>query len=153
MLSEIQAWPPVRLEAVHDFIQWLFPLPEASPVNPSAPVIDAETMAAFQAREDLRAALLRSMRMMIEFYGFRLMEGSAPFVQPGGNFEDAATNWLTPGNHNHLRITRILRSTRLLGLTGYASAFFQALNVVYQTESGRRAIGAESFRYWQRAVL
>jgi hypothetical protein len=39
-LREIQQWPDQRLESVHDFIQWMFPLTEPSPVNPDAPVLD-----------------------------------------------------------------------------------------------------------------
>ena len=44
-LPEIQQWPDRELEAIHDFIQWMFPLTEPSPVNPEAPVLDAETIA------------------------------------------------------------------------------------------------------------
>jgi hypothetical protein len=29
-LREMQRWPDDRLETVHDFVQWLFPLPERS---------------------------------------------------------------------------------------------------------------------------
>jgi len=39
-LSEIQEWPDDRLEAVHDFIQWMFPLAERSGANPEAPILD-----------------------------------------------------------------------------------------------------------------
>jgi Opioid growth factor receptor (OGFr) conserved region len=39
-LSDIQQWSDQRLEAVHDFIQWMFPLMEPIPVNPDAPVLD-----------------------------------------------------------------------------------------------------------------
>jgi hypothetical protein len=140
------------LEAVHDYIQWLFPLPEPSPVNPSAPVIDAETVAAFQAREDLRSALLQSMRVMVEFYGFQILGEPIIVIEPAAAFDSVAANWLTPGNHNHLRITRILRSTRILGLPEASAVFFQALSVVYRTNRGRAAIGLVSFRFWQQAV-
>ena len=32
-LAEILAWDDDRLEEIHDFIQWLFPLPERSGAN------------------------------------------------------------------------------------------------------------------------
>lgn len=35
-LAKILSWPDDRLEAVHDFIQWMFPLPERSGANPAA---------------------------------------------------------------------------------------------------------------------
>jgi hypothetical protein len=53
-LTEILAWPDDRLEDVHDFIQWLFPLPEPSGANPSAPTLDAATIQAFHATPAMR---------------------------------------------------------------------------------------------------
>ena len=55
-LNEILAWPDDRLEAVHDFIQWLFPLPERSGANPGAPTLDAATIEAFHATPAMRAS-------------------------------------------------------------------------------------------------
>jgi hypothetical protein len=34
-LEDILAWPDDDLEEVHDFIQWLFPLPEPSRASPT----------------------------------------------------------------------------------------------------------------------
>ena len=112
--DDILRWPDERLEQVHDFIQWLFPLPEPSPVNPLAPVLDRETIAAFAARPELRANLRASLERMLRFYGLDLRDG--PTVTRTANFAARARNWLTPNNHNHLRITRILRCCWLLGL-------------------------------------
>jgi hypothetical protein len=142
-----------RLEAVHDFIQWLFPLPEPSPVNPLAPVLDPATIAEFRKRSDLTTALLRSFETMLAFYGFRLVETPQVRVDPSALFAQASENWLTTGNHNHLRITRILRSTRVLGLETHSEAFFRALSEVYETPGGRHAVGEVSFRYWRSAVF
>lgn len=151
-LQTIQAWDAAKLEVTHNYIQWLFPLPEQSPVNPQAPLLDHATEEAFRSDPKLREALERSFRTMIHFYGFQLIDCVPPAVIPGKAFEEATANWLTPGNHNHLRITRILRSTRLLGLPEYTQAFFTALETLYRTPRGRRSIGEVSFRYWQRAA-
>jgi len=40
---EIQEWPDDQLESVHDYIQWLFPLPEPSGFNVAAPVLTRES--------------------------------------------------------------------------------------------------------------
>src|ERR1051326_6842308 len=88
-LHDIQRWPDHRLESVHDFIQWMFPLPEPSPVNPDAPVLDAATIAEIRARPELQENLRASWMRMKRFY-------------------EGTRHWITPGNHNHLRITRIL---------------------------------------------
>lgn len=151
-LASILAWDHSRLEGVHDYIQWLFPLPEPSPVNPAAPVIDAPTVKQFAGSEELRVALRRSLQMMVEFYGFRFTNEGNPRVERGPGFERAAANWLSPGDHNFLRITRILRSTRLLGLPEESQAFFRALEELYKTERGQKAIGRVSFGYWKQAA-
>ena len=88
---------------------------------------------------------------MVEFYGFHILNDS-PRIEPSRAFPAAAANWLTPGNHNYLRITRILRSSRLLGLAPYSAAFFRALSDIYQTPAAQRAIGPVSFSYWQEAA-
>lgn len=59
------------------------------------------------------------------------------------------TNWVSSFTHNHLRITRIIRSLRVLGLEAEATAFFEAVEDVYLT-TGR--IGGRSFMYWTRAI-
>lgn len=70
------------------------------------------------------------------------------------NFAERSKNWLTPANHNHLRITRILKSLRLLGLEPESAAFFRALAAIYpgQSAAANPAISATTFRFWQSAV-
>ena len=69
-------------------------------------------------------------------------------------FAAKATVWLSPGNHNHLRITRILRCLSLLGLEAEARAFFECLSEIYENEQSqpRPAISTETILYWRRAV-
>ena len=134
-LADIQGWDDARLEAVHDYIQWLFPLPEPSGFNPAAPLLTAEDSAAFHREPALRAALLASWQRMRRFYGL-----------PVG-----AARWLTPGNHNMLRLTRILRCLHLLGLQGDADALLRDLEALY-AGGHARAIGPVTLEHWQRAI-
>lgn len=149
MLAEIQRWDLAQLEDVHDFIQWLFPLPEPSPVNPAAPTLDRATIEEFQRRPDLQASLLASFKTMLAFYGFELASETPPEIRRARNFAARSSNWLSPNNHNHLRITRILRSLRLLGLEPQAQAFFKVLDAVYKEMPSK--ITATSHAFWQRA--
>jgi len=146
-LTEILAWPDDELENQHDFIQWLFPLREGSMVNPNAPVLDNEVVAAFHASGELRKSLRRSFLRMLAFYGFDWKEGE---VVPAPDFEQISQNWFHPGNHNHLRITRILKSLTALGLSADARAFYRALEKLYGGHPER--ISATSFRFWSAAV-
>jgi hypothetical protein len=59
-------------------------------------------------------------------------------------------NWAVRFDHNHLRITRILRCLRILGLRKECDAFFAALKQVYDDPSIN--IGERTMSYWTRAV-
>jgi hypothetical protein len=63
-------------------------------------------------------------------------------------------NWLTASNHNHLRITRILKAMRTLGLETEATALFGCLSDIHREESTKNFPGVsdERFRFWQHAV-
>jgi hypothetical protein len=63
-------------------------------------------------------------------------------------------DWLSPGNHNHLRLTRMLRSLNLLGERHAALALYEALSKVYNEERsmGRNRISETSLRYWSAAI-
>lgn len=153
-LAEIQQWPDDLLERTHDYIQWMFPLSAPSAFNPSTPVLDLETIQEFRSRSDLQEGLRASFRRMLDFYGFVLVDVPKLMVQSASNFQDKAANWLTPNNHNHLRITRILRCLRLLGLEAEAAAFFCCLTEIYRADSKGEdpRITAETFSFWQQAV-
>lgn len=72
------------------------------------------------------------------------------YLAPSVQFKRAARNWWTPFSHNHLRITRIIRSLRVLGLEEEAGAFFEALKRAKEVWSG--GPGEKSFEFWGRAV-
>ena len=69
--------------------------------------------------------------------------------QDGGRFEARAKNWVSRFNHNHLRITRIIRCLRVLGLDEEAKAFFDVVKKVHD-DTGR--MGDRSLMFWTRAM-
>jgi hypothetical protein len=104
--------------------------------------------ALFVADPALRDRLLASFELMMRFYGFRF----APHgIEPAPDFAARAAIWLKKGNHNHLRITRILRSLALLGCGAQARSFLSALDAVAIAE-GRGKISPLTLRYWQQAA-
>jgi hypothetical protein len=149
--DEIRGWDDARLEMVHDYIQWIFPLPERSGANPWAPVLDAATIAAIRNDAEMQGRLRAAFERMLAFYGFAL-EGDA--VVQGPRFAAALRNWLHAGNHNHLRLTRMLRSLRVLGLEREAAALWEALRALYErdSEAGRRTITPETVAFWRKAA-
>jgi hypothetical protein len=153
-LHEIQEWADDQLEAVHDYTQWLFPLPEPSGFNIAAPVLNREVIQEFRTRPELQQKLRVSFLRMVNFYGLEVRSGEQITVARTPNFAAEAAVWLSPGNHNHLRITRILRCLILLGLAAEAKAFFDCLSEIYEEEQNKPmpAISDETMLYWREAA-
>ena len=147
-LESLWAWNDDELEEVHDFIQWMFPLPEPSRFNPDAPLLTNDEMAAFRCDALLQSRLRKSFERILLFLGFaRAKDGS---VVEGPNFADRASEvWEYP-NHNWLRITRVIRCLCLLGLKPEAQAIFARLEAVYSAR--KYPITADTFGYWTDAV-
>jgi hypothetical protein len=147
-LQEILGWDDERLEEVHDFIQWLFPLPEPSRFSPDAPLLSPEDVAAFHAGPALQANLRRSYQRFLAFLG--LAEGEDGRVQEGAAFASRIPDvWAVP-NHNWLRISRVLRSLWLLGLRAESQALYTWLTETHRQH--RFPIGSDTFAYWKAAA-
>ena len=147
-LDDIWAWGDDQWEEAHDFIQWLFPLPEPSRFNPDAPILSAEDIHSFRGDPLLQGHLQRSFERILHFLGLTLTPDGK--VVPGDHFKARAPEvWAYP-NHNWLRITRILRSLTLLGLEGRARALYDRLSEMYS--SRRYPILGDTFCYWTGAV-
>jgi hypothetical protein len=150
-LSDVHRFSLDMLEHEHDFIQWLFPLRTASPVNPEAPTLNDRDIARFSSEERLRSRLRRSFELMLGFYGLQMRElDGLVTVGRADTFEVRAENWLTPGNHNFLRITRILRSVTILGQEELARAFLECLATIF--DEHRDIIGDRTWRFWTAAL-
>jgi hypothetical protein len=76
VVTSIQQWPDDQLEAVHDYIQWLFPLPEPSGFNAAAPALNRESIQEFRTRPDLQDKLRVSFLRLMSFYGLEAQKGS-----------------------------------------------------------------------------
>ena len=150
-IDDVLAFPLDRMETSHDYIQWLFPLDVPSSVEPEAPLVDPECRRAFADDPRLAATLRRALERMLTFYGLLLDEGGeAPQVVRAPEFSQRAPNWLQPGNHNFLRLTRIMKSLVLLGAPELAAALLWCLEDIYKEYS--TVIGTTTFGYWRRAA-
>lgn len=146
-LSSLLSSTNWELECSHDYIQTLFPLPEPSPYNPLAPTIDQPTAVAFRSSSALRLALRSSLLRMLSFYGFdTAVNASGELVISRGNgWSSRSAFWRRRFNHNHLRITRIIRCLRVLGCEEDARKFYRAM-------SRSEGVGGRSLMYWRRAL-
>ena len=129
-LFDVLGFDDAALELNHDFIQWLFPLPEPSGAVPDAPVLTSDDVRAIHDSTLAQCALAAATDRMEVFY-----RGSH--------------HWLKPHDHNHLRITRIIRSLRLLRGDEQADAFRSA--ILWVVETTRAPVSARSRGYWTTA--
>jgi opioid growth factor receptor-like protein len=151
-LQQLQVQSLPALESTHDYIQWLFPLPERSGASVHAPILTPADIAAFRTSDALRARLVQSLAVMLRFYGLESTGTAAGIeIRCSPSFLERSEVWLTPFNHNFLRLTRILRSLSLLGCGVHAKSLFACLEEIYRQH--RDIVGEETFEYWSRAIV
>jgi hypothetical protein len=131
-IDDVLAFDDDSLETNHDFIQWLFPLPEPSRAQPSSPILTVQEITAIRASSTAQQNLENAVRRMTLFY-------------------ERNDHWLRAYDHNHLRITRIVRSLTLLRSTQAAQAFLLAIEG--RVEAAGDPVNNESREYWRRALL
>jgi hypothetical protein len=150
-LRDVRSMSEEQLESSHDYVQWLFPLLERSRAVPSAPVMDQNGAAAFRANPALRRELRESLFRMLRFYGLEAREGTDEWqIERGPAFRERSRVWLSPGNHNFLRLTRIMKSLVLLGEGELARALLGCLEGIHDENAG--VIGATTLAFWRDAV-
>jgi hypothetical protein len=150
-LDTILGFDDLQLEATHNFIQWLFPMFVPSPVNPSAPIVDKTTQKDFRNVPDLKANLCAACRRMLRFYGLECETLCPPsnLIRPDGTFSSKAMSWLSPNNHNHLRLTRIMTSLRLLDLPVCSQQLCECLIDIAHRFPDQ--ITRETLGFWRRS--
>lgn len=131
VLADVLAFSDAKAEAVHDYIQWLFPLLERSRAVPDAPVLTDMEAAALRADPQAQAGLRAGLARMTRFYA-------------------GTDGWLTGHDHNHLRITRILLATRSLLGDAEAAAFLDA--VLARNSAAGSPVNPDSLTRWRRAL-
>ena len=93
-----------QAEATHDYIQWLFPLDEPSRSVNGAPVLTELDIGEIKKSSLAQGNLAKSARWFLGFL-------------------ERNRHWVTKYDHNHLRITRVIKSLRLLASDKAADEF------------------------------
>jgi hypothetical protein len=91
ILSQSDEW----LEATHDWVQWVFPIPEPSRFNKGAPIVGAEDYRAIRKSDIIDQAVERFTKFL------KLREAGKP-------------DWFVLHNHNAMRASRCLRFLDLM---------------------------------------
>ena len=149
-----------QLEAVHDYIQWLFPTSLHSGVNVRVKGTTKEERKEFvhgPYREQYRSNLSKSLNVMLHFYGLmkkQYKKDTIIITRDPSSFKERAKIWLVRNrdgtdNHNNARISRILRCLSELGLRNEGKALLLCLrNEIYSDSKYRSIIGKYSWEKW-----
>jgi hypothetical protein len=117
-----------QLEGRHDYIQWLFPSPERSRFNSASWPLSADEAAAIRSDPHAKERIRQSFLLITDFYGFEMVNDTTGELQPNeGQCESRFRNLNTPGNHNFMRISRIVNCLNETGWSAYSEPFLRAL--------------------------
>lgn len=137
--DEMLNYTDERMEECHDYVQWMWPLHEPSMFAQVYPVLDERVVEALAASAVARGRAQRGLARFRSFYG----------VEEGDKVDKRkVSNWCHNGDHNLLRITRIIRSLRLFGLDKESEEFWKDMTAVGEA----RGLSSTTLRYWQRAA-
>lgn len=152
-LKDIWKWNIEKLEKEHDYIQWMFPVYRRSRFNIFAPTLKKSTIEQFRNNEKIKENMIKSLDVMLKFYGFELVQyGDIIDISTDDNFKDRERQWITERNHNFLRLTRMLKSLKILGLEDYSKELLSTLERIYNYAGNEYIIGSKTLRYWRCAL-
>lgn len=130
LLSEIWKFTDSEIENTHTFIQWIFPTSEGSRATPGSPVLDEDQID--QINNSDRAK--KNLRKSADWYF---------------NFLRRNGFWKKPHDHNHLRITRLIKSLRLLCGDDEADYYKERLWQLLGADIS--IIPSKTIDYWENA--
>lgn len=129
-LIDVWNFTDQKIENTHTFIQWVFPTDEPSRATPGSPVLDKEEILEIQNSKQAKQNLIKSA----DWYF---------------NFLRRNSFWRKAHDHNHLRITRVIKSLRLLcgddEADYYKEQFWQILGADISI------IPSKTIEYWEDA--
>jgi hypothetical protein len=117
-----------ELENNCDWVQWMFPLPEPSKMQPDSPVATQDDYNIIAQSPELKMRVLAALGRYLAFL-------------------DRTYKWHRPKDHNHLRITRVLRCLCFCGLNDPAFEFCE-----YAKAKVGATVGKQTVWYWEEAL-
>lgn len=129
-LRDIWDFDDKTIEHTHDFIQWMFPLTEKSLSVPGVPTLSATDIEAICTSEVARDNLERSAQWYLGFL-------------------QRNDHWIKPYDHNHLRITRVIKSVRLLVYNTLADEI--KYKVILLLSGSTNSVSGKSREFWANA--
>ena len=129
-LEDIWKMSDGDIESVHNFIQWTFPLNERSGAVPNSPILTQQAIIDIKKSEIAKQNIKKSADWFLDF----LTRNSY---------------WICQSNHNHLRITRVIKSLRLIHSDEEAESFKK--NIMNLIQSNENKINPISLEFWNKS--
>lgn len=129
-LPEIWQFTDDEMETCHDYIQCVFPLDRESGAVPNAPVLTKEDIADIKSSPVAISNLKQSADW---FYQFLWRNDQ----------------WLRAADHNHLRITRLIKSLRMLVGDTFADAMREKIMQLAEVSGAK--INPLTLEFWKNS--
>ena len=117
-----------EIEDTHNFIQWIFPLNEESQAVPNSPILTENEILQISNSNIAKINIEKSSKWYL-------------------NFLDKNRHWITHSDHNHLRITRAIKSLRLIHSDEEADKFKR--NIFNFIEGNEHKINTRTLNFWE----
>jgi hypothetical protein len=124
----------------------MFPLKERSNFNYTAPILEGIDIEYIKGSLKMKSNMHLSASIITDFWGMGKDNDKIKYVVKN----DRLNLWITPMNHNFLRVSRVLKSLVLFDLKNEAELLFKCLKEI--RNDGKERIIGESFLYWEKAI-
>lgn len=152
-LLEVLRYSDAMIESDSSFFQFLFPIDSISGHNPLPP-IPADFARTVASTPGFGLSFMLGVRRVMKFWGFQYRGTSStrrPLWRLAPDFDVADHGWTQRVDHNHQRVTHVIRSLRLIRADRTARAVYRCM---------MRAIRERGFpvreqtrRLWRRQAL
>lgn len=129
-LHQIWEMNDAQIESKHTFIQWVFPAIEPSSAVPGSPYLNDEQILKIRKSSLAKQNLSKPADCFFDFLGRN-------------------SQWRKPYDHNHLRITRTLKSLRVLNGDDEADYYKEQLWQILGADIA--IIPAKTVEFWEDA--
>lgn len=145
-------WDYDHLESHHGYIQWLFAIFEGQGMNFGSYRLLKEEARKMRRTLECNVRFLRSYKLMLNFYGFRIVDYETGELERTDEYEERFLN-LNYCSHNNLRISRILMALGEHGFVRYKKTLLAKLTEEIK-ENGQMPECTESLeKFWTFLVV
>lgn len=153
-LLEVLRYSDATIENDSSFFQCLFPVDSIPGYNPPLPPIPADFEHAVASTPGFALSLTLGVRRVMRFWGFQFRGKSStgrPLWRLAPDFVVANHGWTQRVDHNHQRVTHVIRSLRLIGAPRTARSVYRCMTRAIR-ERGF-PVREQTRRLWRRQAL